>query len=256
MSYLITDISNHIAVITINRPEALNAFNDDLIKELESALNDCIEDEDVGVIILTGAGDKAFIAGADIRKMQNMTPEQALQFGQLGQHLTRVIEDSPKPVIAAVNGFALGGGCEISLACHIRVASDNAKFGLPEVSLGLLPGWGGTQRLPRVVGNGYAHEMIVTGQMIDAERAHHIGLVNHVVPLKKLLDTAIGLAQSILKNSPNAVARAMRCIQKGRGISLEDGLNIEVNAFKRLFTSEETQEGLAAFVEKRKANYR
>ncbi|HIB34583.1 MAG TPA: enoyl-CoA hydratase/isomerase family protein, partial [Candidatus Marinimicrobia bacterium] len=166
MSLVLKEISNHIAILTINRPEVLNAMNDEVVADLDTAVQSCIEDEQVGVIILTGAGEKAFVAGADIKKMQSMGPEAALAFGKAGQQMTLTIENSPKPVIAAVNGFALGGGCEISLACHIRVASETATFGQPEVLLGILPGWGGTQRLPRIVGSGYANEIITTGRMV------------------------------------------------------------------------------------------
>ena len=166
MSHILTEINNHIAWVRINRPEALNAMNPIIISELEDAILNCINDTSVGVIILTGSGDKAFIAGADIKIMQPMNPEEALVFGKAGQKLTVTIENSSKPVIAAVNGFALGGGCEISLACHIRIASETATFGQPEVLLGILPGWGGTQRLPRLVGTGIANEIITTGRMI------------------------------------------------------------------------------------------
>ena len=188
MSFVKKEVNDQIAVLTINRPEALNAMNDEVVADLEGAVLSCIEDDSVGVIILTGSGDKAFVAGADIKKMQTMDPERALAFGKAGQQMTLYIENSQKPIIAAVNGFALGGGCEISMACHIRVASDNATFGQPEVLLGLLPGWGGTQRLPRLVGAGIANEIIVTGRMINAKEAKSIGLVNHVTPQNELMN--------------------------------------------------------------------
>ena len=167
--------------------------------EFEEALNNCIEKPSVGVIILTGSGDKSFVAGADIKTMQTMSSEEALNFGKIGQKLTVTIENSPKPVIAAVNGFALGGGCEISLACHIRVASETAKFGQPEVLLGILPGWGGTQRLPKLVGMGIANEIITTGRMINASEAKEIGLANHVVPIEELKEKCEEIAMQILK---------------------------------------------------------
>ncbi|MEE3303074.1 MAG: enoyl-CoA hydratase-related protein, partial [Candidatus Neomarinimicrobiota bacterium] len=174
MEYIIKKIDSNIGRLTINRPDSLNAMNKELIEQLMVSTQEMIDDSSVGVIIITGSGDKSFIAGADIKKMQQMGPEEALQFGKMGQDLTVVIENSPKPVIAAVNGFALGGGCEISLACHIRIASENAKFGQPEVLLGILPGWGGTQRLPRIVGYGIANEIITTGKMISASEAYRI----------------------------------------------------------------------------------
>ena len=256
MSFILTDISNHIAILTINRPEALNAMNNMVVSDLVSAVKTCIDDENVGVIILTGAGDKAFVAGADIKQMQSNGPKEALTFGQMGQHMTLLIENSPKPVIAAVNGFALGGGCEISMACHIRVASETATFGQPEVLLGILPGWGGTQRLPRLVSLGIANELITTGRMVSASEAKLIGLVNHVVPPNELIDKCKEIAVQILKNGPNAIAKSLACIREGIGKSMEEGLKIEVDQFSKLFGTEEANEGLRAFVEKRKPKFR
>ena len=256
MSFILTDISNHIAILTINRPEALNAMNNMVVADLVSAVKSCIDDENVGVIILTGAGDKAFVAGADIKQMQSNGPKEALTFGQMGQHMTLLIENSPKPVIAAVNGFALGGGCEISMACHIRVASETATFGQPEVLLGILPGWGGTQRLPRLVSLGIANELITTGRMVSASEAKLIGLVNHVVPPNELIDKCKEIAVQILKNGPNAIAKSLACVREGIGKSVEEGLKIEVDLFSKLFGTEEANEGLSAFVEKRKPKFR
>ena len=256
MSYVITEINDQIAWITINRPEALNAMNPIVISELEEAINSCIEETSVGAIILTGSGDKSFVAGADIKTMQTMGPDEALRFGKAGQELTVTIENSPKPVIAAVNGFALGGGCEISLACHIRVASETATFGQPEVLLGILPGWGGTQRLPRLVGLGIANELITTGRMVSASEAKLIGLVNHVVPPNELMNKCKEIAAQILKNGPNAIAKSLACIREGIGKSMEEGLKIEVDQFSKLFGTEEANEGLRAFVEKRKPKFR
>ena len=256
MSFILSDISNQIAVLTINRPEALNAMNDQVIADLVSAVTSCIEDENVGVIILTGAGEKAFVAGADIKQMQSNGSEGARSFGEMGQKMTVVIENSPKPIIAAVNGFALGGGCEISMACHMRVASETATFGQPEVLLGILPGWGGTQRLPRLVGTGIANEIITTGRMVKASEAQSIGLVNHVVPSDELMNKCKEIGAQILKNGPNAIAQSLACIREGIGKSLEEGLKIEVDHFSKLFGTEEANEGLSAFVEKRKPNFR
>lgn len=256
MGNILKHINDKTATLTINRPEALNAFNEDVIEELEFVIEETIQDDKVGVIIITGAGEKSFIAGADIKAMQKMDQASALDFGEKGQLLTKMIENSPKPVIAAVNGFALGGGCEISLACHIRIASENAVFSQPEVSLGILPGWGGTQRLPRIIGYGLANEMIVSGKMVDAKEALRIGLVNHVVALTDLLDKCDEVASQILKNGPNAIAQSLKCINGSIGLDLESGLKMEVTRFSELFSTDETKEGLSAFVEKRKPNFR
>jgi len=256
MEYLIIDIQNYIATITINRPEALNAMNKIVVAELQHTVEECIENNDVGLIVITGSGDKAFVAGADIKAMQTMSGRQALEFSREGQEMTMVIENSPKPVIAAINGFALGGGCEIALACDIRIASQNTKFSQPEVALGIIPGWGGTQRLPRLIGKGRAIEMIAGGEMIDAAEALRIGLVNHVVPQLELMEKVNILANSILKNGPAAVGAALKCIHKGFDEQIESGLDIELNAFAELFETDEQREGTTAFIEKRKPKFR
>ena len=256
MKYILQNIEDHIAIITIDRPEALNALNEKVIDELITVFKETINDNKVGVIIIIGTGEKSFIAGADIKAMQEMNRSSALEFGKKGQMLTRIIENSPKPVIAAVNGFALGGGCEISLACHMRIASDNARFAQPEVSLGILPGWGGTQRLPRIIGYGLANEMIITGRMINAEEGHRIGLVNHVTTISELINKCKEVASKILQNGPNAIAQSLKCINDSIGLDLERGLDMEVTRFSELFSTEETKEGLSAFVEKRKPDFR
>ena len=256
MPLILKEINKQIAWVTINRPEVLNAMNESVLTELVSSIQSCIDDTSVGVIILTGAGDKAFVAGADIKNMQSMEPGDALKFGKSGQQMTLTIENSPKPVIAAVNGFALGGGCEISLACHIRVASETAIFGQPEVQLGILPGWGGTQRLPRLVGTGIANEIITTGRMVSASEAKEIGLVNHVVPAELLNEKCEKIANQILKNGPNAIAKSLECIREGVGRSTKEGLIIEVENFSKLFGTDESREGLTAFIEKRSPNFR
>ena len=256
MPLILKEINKQIAWVTINRPEVLNAMNESVLTELVSTIQSCIDDTSVGVIILTGAGDKAFVAGADIKNMQSMEPGDALEFGKTGQLMTLTIENSPKPVIAAVNGFALGGGCEISLACHIRVASETATFGQPEVQLGILPGWGGTQRLPRLVGTGIANEIITTGRMVSASEAKEIGLVNHVVPAELLNEKCEKIANQILKNGPNAIAKSLECIREGVGRSTKEGLVIEVENFSKLFGTDESTEGLTAFIEKRSPNFR
>ena len=256
MKFIKIDVKDYIGTITINRPEALNAMNSELIGELQESVEECVSNNEVGVIIITGSGEKAFVAGADIKTMQKMSSRQALEFSREGQAMTMVIENSPKPVIAAINGFALGGGCEIALACDIRIASKNAKFSQPEVALGIIPGWGGTQRLPRLIGKGRAIEMIACGQMIDAEEAFRIGLVNHVVSLSELMEKANTLALTILKNGPAAVGAAIKCIHKGYDEQLENALDIELNEFAELFETDEQREGTSAFVEKRKPNFR
>ena len=249
-------IDDFVGILTIDRPEALNAMNPDVLQEIDKSVNDFIKDEKIGVIILTGKGEKSFIAGADIKIMQQLDHKGALEFGKLGQKITLTIENSPKPIIAAVNGFALGGGCEISLACHLRFASDDAKFAQPEVKLGLIPGWGGTQRLPKIVGKGIATELIIGGNMIDAQEAYRIGLANKVFPSKNLLDESVKFGKSIIDNAPNSVAQSLDCINKSYECTIIDGLDMEVNKFSELFETMETTEGLTAFVEKRKANFR
>ena len=256
MNFIKIDINNYIATIIINRPEALNAMNKVVVAELKQAMEDCIDNDEVGVIVIIGTGEKAFVAGADIKSMQKMSGREALEFSREGQEMTMVIENSPKPVIAAINGFALGGGCEIALACDMRIASENAKFSQPEVALGIIPGWGGTQRLPRLIGKGRAIEMIAGGKMIDADEALRIGLVNHIVPLSELTEKVNLLAKYIIKNGPAAVGAALKCIHKGFDEPLENGLDIELNAFAELFETDEQREGTTAFVEKRKPNFR
>ena len=233
---------NKIGIITVNRPESLNAMNKDVIIEFISRVDELLLDEDIKVIIITGSGEKAFIAGADIKLMQRMSKKDAYEFAILGHKLTNVIENSDKPVIAAVNGFALGGGCEVSLACHIRVASDNAIFAQPEVKIGLLPGWGGTQRL-------------ITGRNITAQEAQQIGLVNKVVSKEELINSCLDIANLIIKNSPNAVSNSIKLINLSSGTKLAEGLSKEAKTFSELFETEETTEGLTAFVEKRSPKY-
>ena len=244
-------VKDKIALLTINREEALNAMNPIILKELKDIFKKCIEDQNIRVIILTGSGKKAFIAGADIKIMEKLDSKSAHDFGLLGQELTSIIENSTKPIIALVNGFALGGGCEISLACHIRLASDNAMFGQPEVKLGLIPGWGGTQRLPRIVGKGLATELIITGKIIDSNEAHRIGLVNRILKKNNLIEESFEFAKLILQNGPKAISESLSCINNSSNSSLNDGLENELETFSKLFGSKETNEGLKAFVEKR-----
>ena len=254
--YINKKVVDQIGILTVDREDALNAMNPAVLKELDQSIKEYISEQEVGVIIITGVGDKAFIAGADIKLMQNLDTKGGLEFGRLGQEVTMTIEDSPKPVLAAVNGFALGGGCEIAMACHVRYASENAKFGQPEVKLGLIPAWGGTQRLPRIVGKGNATELIIGGHMINADEALRIGLVNKVFPQENLMDETVDFAKTILNNGPDCLAESLRCINDAAGHPLIDGLNIEVEAFSELFGTDETKEGLSAFVEKRRPRFR
>ena len=254
--YIKKKVIDQVGVLTIDRQDALNAMNPDILKELDQAVKNCISDQKIGVIILTGAGDKAFIAGADIKMMQKLDVKGAANFAKLGQKVTMTIEDSPKPVIAAVNGFALGGGCEIAIACHLRFVSENAFFAQPEVKLGLIPGWGGTQRHPRIIGKGNATELIIGGHMIDAHESFRIGLANKLFEKDSLMDETIKFANIILGNGPDSIAESLRCINESVGHSLIDGLNLEVEAFSKRFGTDETKEGLDAFVEKRKPDFR
>ena len=250
------DLKDNICVIRVDREEALNAMNPTVLHELYDNIDALINDKNIGAIIITGSGDKAFIAGADIKLMGKLDKKGGREFGELGQKVTNLIEKSSKPVIAALNGFALGGGCEIALACHLRFASANAKFGQPEVKLGLIPGWGGTQRLPKIVGKGNAIELIIGGHIIDSNEALRIGLVNKVFEQDKLLDETISFAKIITANGPFAVSQSLKCINDSSNYSLAEGLKKEVEHFSDLFESQETNEGLKAFIEKRKANFR
>ncbi len=244
-----------IAVLTVNRPEKLNALNDATIGELEQAFRSLAEDDDVRGVLVTGAGEKAFVAGADIRELAAMDSLGGVRTSRKGQDVFRFVERMGKPVVAAVNGFALGGGLEFALACHLRVASESARFGLPEVSLGIIPGYGGTVRLPRLIGRGRALEMILTAEMIDAERAHAIGLVNRVAPADELMDVATGLLERIAANGPVAVALALEAVDHGMDATTEDAQRLESNLFGLLASTEDMREGMQAFLEKRKPDF-
>lgn len=254
--YLILEKKDGIAKIVINRPSALNALNTAVLKELECALYEVKEDPGVGVLIITGAGEKAFVAGADISEMQNMTPAEAVAFASLGQRIFNAIENLPIPVIAGVNGYALGGGCELALACDIVVAQENAKFGQPEVNLGVIPGFGGTQRLTRKIPPNIAKEIIFTGDMIDAKRAMEIGIVNRVVPKEKLIEETEGIARKILSKGKIAISHAKRAINYGVETGLYPGLELEKTLFANLFVTEDQKEGMKAFVEKRQPQFK
>lgn len=253
--HVTTEVAGRIGTLTISRPDKLNALNSATISELSAAFEELRVSEDVGGIIITGAG-RAFVAGADISELTGQTPVLAKARARAGQEVFRRIETSPKPVVAAINGFALGGGCELAMACHIRIASDVAKFGQPEVKLGLTPGYGGTQRLPRLVGKGRALELLLTGATIDAAEAHRIGLVSRVVPAGELIATARSLLEQILANGPLAVALCIEAVERGTGMTLEDGLILEANHFGVLAATEDMREGTRAFLEKRTAEFK
>lgn len=241
-----------VATVTINNPDELNALDVDHLKQLVSTFEELGGRNDIRAIILTGAGDRAFVAGANIKRMSVMSKAQALEFGQLGHGVGKAIEATPQPVIAAINGFALGGGCEVSLACDIRICSSNAVFAQPEVGLGIPPGWGGTQRLPRVVGKGFASELIFTGRRVKADEALRIGLVNAVHEPGALMDEAMKLTNTIAANSPDAVRLSKQLISEIETRTYHDGLDFEADAFAGVFESPGQREGMNAFVEKRK----
>lgn len=240
----------HVATITINRPKALNALSTAVLTDLNAALDEVAADQDVYALIITGAGEKSFVAGADIAEMKDKSVEEAAEYGKFGNAVFRKIETFRCPVIAAVNGFALGGGCELAMSCDIRVASENAVFGQPEVGLGITPGFGGTQRLARLVGAGIAKEMIYTARNIKADRAAQIGLVNKVVAAEELSSTVMKMAQGIAKNAPIAVAYAKKAINNGLQTDIDSGIAIEVEEFSNCFATEDQTYGMTCFLEK------
>lgn len=240
-----------VAIVTIDREEALNALNREVLGELYDRLRALAEDAEARAIVLTGAGERAFAAGADIKEMSTMGVEEARAWSQLGHDVGRLLETMPKPTIAAINGFALGGGCELALACDIRCASASAKLGQPEVNVGIIPGWGGTQRLARVVGLGVAKELVLTGRMVDAEEALRIGLVNAVFPPEELMEGTLELARALAAKSSLVLAAAKRMLNHALQGHFDTGLSDEVAAFAELFASEDQKEGMAAFMEKR-----
>ncbi|HEX4633280.1 MAG TPA: enoyl-CoA hydratase-related protein [Gemmatimonadales bacterium] len=252
---LLFDVKDGVAVVTINRPDKLNALNDQVMAELADAAERIATDAAIKGAILTGAGPKAFVAGADISDLAKQGPFDGKARAMRGQAVLRRFETCGKPVIAAVNGFALGGGCELAMACHIRIASENAKFGQPEVKLGIAPGYGGTQRLPRLVGKGVALQLILTAEMIDAPEAYRIGLVNKVVPANELLAESEKMLRGILSMGPLAVRLSMEAIDFGLEMSLDEGLLLEANHFGLLAATQDTKEGLSAFLEKRPAKF-
>ncbi len=249
------EIADGIARVTVNRPEKLNALNAAIVGELGAAFHALAADAAVRGVILTGAGEKAFVAGADIGELATMGPLTGVQVSRQGQDAFRFLETMRKPVLAAVNGFALGGGLELALACHLRMASSNARFGLPEVKLGIIPGYGGTVRLPRVVGRGRALELILTGEMIDAQEAWRIGLVNRVVEPAALRDESSALMTRIVANGPVALALALESVDHAASVSTENALRLESDLFGLLASTEDMREGMQAFLEKRAARF-
>ncbi|MBC7586854.1 MAG: enoyl-CoA hydratase/isomerase family protein [Chitinophagaceae bacterium] len=249
---LLTSLDNGIFNIAINRPDKLNALNKDVFTELDHAMDEVLANAEIKSVIITGAGNKAFVAGADITEFGNLSVEEGKILAKRGQDIFLKIENSPKPVVACVNGFALGGGCELAMACHFRIASDNAKFGQPEVNLGLIPGYGGTQRLVQLIGKGRAIEMLISGTMIDAATALQYGLVNYVVPQAELLNKAIEILNNINTKAPLAIGA---CITAANAVwnEKQDGYAEEINAFGNCFGTADMKEGTAAFLEKRKA---
>jgi enoyl-CoA hydratase len=256
MTFTLVEKTDRIATVTLNRPEKLNALNNEVLQELERIFADLEQDPEVGVVILTGAGEKAFVAGADIAELKTLDTAGARVQALRGQAVFQRIESLPKPVIAAVNGFALGGGCELALACHIRIASETARFGLPEVSLGIIPGYGGTQRLARLVGKGVALDLILSGEMAPAADALRMGLVSRVVPAADLQATALKLAKTILSRGPLALRSALAAVHEGLEMPQEQGLQYEAALFGLLAATQDMQEGMGAFLEKRAAAFK
>ena len=252
---VLLDIETPLATVTINRPKKLNALNKETIEELHQVFKSLEKDSDIRVFILTGSGQKAFVAGADIAEFADFSVKEGKRLSAQGQErLFNYVENFPKPVIAAVNGFALGGGLELAMCCHFRIASHNARLGLPEVSLGVIPGYGGTQRLPQLVGKGRAFEMIMTGGMIDVDQAFESGLVNHVTSVEELLQYGKKIAAKIAANSPVAISYAIKAVNAGFRKD-EDGFATEIKAFGACFGTDDFEEGTSAFLEKRKAEF-
>ncbi len=251
MSFVNCEVQGAVAVLTIDRPKALNALNPDVLADLKAAFEG-IDQNAVRCVVLTGAGDKSFVAGADIGSMSTMTKAEGEAFGKLGNDIFLMIESFPLPVIAAVNGFALGGGCELAMSCDIRICSDNAMFGQPEVGLGITPGFGGTQRLPRIVGLGMAKQLLYTARNIDSAEALRIGLVNAVVPQADLMETAVKMANTIAKNAPIAVRACKKAVNEGMQVSIDKAVEIEEKLFGDCFETHDQVEGMACFLSREK----
>ena len=253
---LLVEISNHIATVTINRPDKLNALNHQTLEELNQFLDRVEHDEQVKGILLTGAGNKAFVAGADLKEIQQLNAESAISFARFGQQIFNRIENFPKPIIALVNGYALGGGCELAMACHLRLASENAKFGQPEINLGIIPGYGGTQRLPRIIGKGRALELLLSGEMIDANEAYRIGLVNHIYSAEELIEAGKQFLQKIITKGAVAIAAILQTVNSGLNQTLDKAIEVEALQFGRVCNTEDKTEGIQAFFEKREPKFK
>ena len=253
--HLLVERRGAVTLLTIHRPDVLNALNRATLAEIEACARAFAADPEQGALIITGSGDKSFISGADINELAVLDPRGAEAISRFGQRVLDALARAGKPVIAAINGYAFGGGCELALACHVRLASENAVLGLPEVSLGIIPGYGGTQRLPRLVGAGHALEIMLSGRRVKADEAERLGLVNRVVPRDQLLAEAEKLAQAILRNGPLAVAAVLEAVDRGTAMPLDDGLRLESGLFGILAASEDMHEGLKAFLEKRPARF-
>lgn len=252
---LLFDVENNVATISFNRPRSLNALNSETVSELFDAVTFCKKEPDIKAVILTGSGEKAFVAGADISELKDKKPLEALAFAEFGHETMRLLETLSKPTVAAVNGLALGGGTEISLACDIRFASENARFGLPEILLGIIPGWGGTQRLSRIIGMGRAKELIMGGEQIDAMRAYEIGLVNRVCQAGRLMDETRKFAERLAGMPAFAIKMAKHSINFGYDLSLDNANRLEMECLAQCFSTDDQKEGARAFLEKRKANF-
>jgi enoyl-CoA hydratase len=252
---IIFEKENHIGIVTINRPKALNALNSETLFELDQTIDDILKDEDIYVVLITGSGEKAFVAGADISEMKDLTVMQGRKFSMLGNKIFRKIENMEKPVIAVLNGFTLGGGCELAMACDIRIASTKAKFGQPEASLGITPGFGGTQRLSRLVGMGIAKELIYTGKIIDSNEAYRIGLINKLIEPERLMEEAKNLANTIAANAPIAVKLCKSAINGGMQVDIDTAIMYEAEAFSECFSTNDQKEGMEAFLEKRSKKF-
>jgi enoyl-CoA hydratase len=250
---LLFECNAGIGVITLARPQALNALNYEMLKELDNLLDRLTQDETVKVVIITGSGNKAFVAGADITEMQNLSALNGRKWGKFGQAVFNKLENLPQPVIAAVNGFALGGGCELAMACDIRIAAETARFGQPEVTLGITPGFAGTQRLPRLIGKGRAKELLFTGDIIDAQEAYRLGLVNKVTIPEELISTAKALAEKIMSRAEVAVKLCKAAVNEGLDMDIESAIAYEAEVFGLCFATADQKEGMTAFIEKRKA---
>ena len=255
MKFINLNIENYIAVIEINNESQLNALNQKVLLELNTVISKLENDKLVKVIIITGYGKKAFVAGADIKEMQKMSKEEAYSYSRLGNELFLKIENLKKPVIGAINGYALGGGCELALSCHIRYASPNAVFGQPEVKLGLVTGFGGSQRITKNLSKGHSMELLLSGRMYSADESLKIGLINKIFNIEELVDKVKEIAEIIIKNSPKAIEKTIELINKSYDLKIEDGLTVESIEFSKLFNEDEANEGLSAFIEKRKPKF-